>query len=201
MAALNYLAPMTERPRNYTYDPPPGVPRSNSVAETHVVPILSARPVAAEISLDREGFALLRHQSAVRDFYDDDEVRRDLLRGSRARAGRSDRCETRVHLRPHGAPPGARRGRSRAGHAAAAGDARARRPYREVGPAAGARLARRRGGGIAARPRAGDQSVAADPRAVARCAARGVRCACRWRRATWCRRTWCIATGSARPMA
>jgi len=74
-AALHYLAPMTERPRNYTYDPPPGVPRSNSVAETHVVPIRSARPIGVEISLDREGFALLHHQSAVRDFYDDDEVR------------------------------------------------------------------------------------------------------------------------------
>ena len=74
--ALNYLAPMTERPRNYTYDPPAGVPRSNSVAETHVVPILSVRPIAAEISLDREGFALVQHQSAVHDFYDDDEVRR-----------------------------------------------------------------------------------------------------------------------------
>lgn len=75
-AALNYLAPMTEHPRNYTYDPPPGVPRSNSVAETHVVPIHSARPVAAEITLDREGFALVHHDSAVRDFYDDAEVRR-----------------------------------------------------------------------------------------------------------------------------
>jgi hypothetical protein len=75
-AVLNYLAPMTERPRNYTYDPPPGVARSNSVAETHVVPIISARPVAAEITLDREGFALVQHQSAVRDFYDDAEVRR-----------------------------------------------------------------------------------------------------------------------------
>ncbi len=76
VAPLNYMAPMTERPRNYTYDPPPGVPRNNSVAETHVVPILSARPFVDEISLDREGFALLRHQSGVRDFYDDDEVRR-----------------------------------------------------------------------------------------------------------------------------
>jgi hypothetical protein len=75
-AALHYLAPMAERPRNYTYDPPPGVPRSNSEAETHVVPILSARPISAEITLDRQGFALLHHQSAVRDFYDDAEIRR-----------------------------------------------------------------------------------------------------------------------------
>ena len=76
MAPLNYLAPMAERPRNYTYDPPPGVPRSNSLAETHVVPILSARPITAEITLDREGFAVVHHDSAVRDFNDDDEVRR-----------------------------------------------------------------------------------------------------------------------------
>ena len=74
-AALNYLAPMTERPRNYTYDPPPGVARSNSVPETHIVPILSVRPVAGEVSLDREGFAVVHHQSAVRDFYNDAEVR------------------------------------------------------------------------------------------------------------------------------
>jgi hypothetical protein len=75
-AALNYLAPMTERPRNYTYDPPPGVPRSNTFPETHVVPILSVRPVVGEVSLDREGFAVVHHDSAVRDFYDDAEVRR-----------------------------------------------------------------------------------------------------------------------------
>ncbi|HEY1934605.1 MAG TPA: CmcJ/NvfI family oxidoreductase [Acetobacteraceae bacterium] len=75
-APLNYLAPMAERPHNYTYDPPPGVPRSNIAAETHVVPIYSARPFAADASLDRAGFALLHRQSAVRDFYDDDEVRR-----------------------------------------------------------------------------------------------------------------------------
>jgi hypothetical protein len=74
-AELRYLAPMTERPRNYTYDPPPGVPRSNTVHENHVVPIHDMRGIEAEVSLDREGFELLGHVSAVRDFYDDDEVR------------------------------------------------------------------------------------------------------------------------------
>jgi hypothetical protein len=75
-AQLNYLAPMAERPRNYTFDPPPGVPRSNSTHEAHTVAIHDARPLASEISLDREGFALLHQQSAVRDFWDEDEVRR-----------------------------------------------------------------------------------------------------------------------------
>ncbi len=75
-APLAYLAPMAERPRNYTYDPPPGVPRSNSTAETHVMPVFSVRPLERDISLDGEGFVLLRHNSIVRDFYDDEEVRR-----------------------------------------------------------------------------------------------------------------------------
>jgi hypothetical protein len=74
-ADLHYLGRMTERPRNYTYDPPPGVARSNTVSETHVVPIHDMRGIEAEISLDREGFELLGHVSAVRDFYDDQEVR------------------------------------------------------------------------------------------------------------------------------
>jgi hypothetical protein len=74
-AELHYLGRMTDRPRNYTYDPPPGVPRSNTVHETHIVPIYDLRPIEAQISLDREGFELLGHVSAVRDFYDDDEVR------------------------------------------------------------------------------------------------------------------------------
>ena len=74
-AALNYLAPMTERPRNYACEPPVGVPRSNTAPETHRVPIYDARPIASDVSLDREGFALLRHETAMRDFWDDDELR------------------------------------------------------------------------------------------------------------------------------
>jgi hypothetical protein len=39
------------------------------------VRIHDVRPIASEVSLDREGFAVLRHESAVRDFWDDDELR------------------------------------------------------------------------------------------------------------------------------
>jgi hypothetical protein len=73
---LHYLARMAERPRTYTYDPPEGVPRSNSTYEARRLPIHDARSLAAEISLDAEGFAVVRQRSAVRDFYDEDEVRR-----------------------------------------------------------------------------------------------------------------------------
>ncbi|HUC67270.1 MAG TPA: CmcJ/NvfI family oxidoreductase [Stellaceae bacterium] len=75
-AALNYLAPMTARPRNYACEPPAGVPRSNTAPESHTVPIYDVRPIASEIALDREGFTLLRHETAIRDFWDDDELRK-----------------------------------------------------------------------------------------------------------------------------
>jgi len=75
-AELHYLGRMTERPRNYTFDPPPGVAKSNIVSESHVVPIYDARVAAPGATLDDEGFAVLHHKSAVHDFYDKDELRR-----------------------------------------------------------------------------------------------------------------------------
>jgi hypothetical protein len=76
-ADLNYIAPQRDRPRTYTFEPPPaGEPKTNIVAEPHALPIHDLRPIAGSVSLDREGFALVRQNSAVRDFYDDDEVKR-----------------------------------------------------------------------------------------------------------------------------
>jgi hypothetical protein len=75
-ATLNYVAPMREQPFSYTYDPPPGMPRSNAVTDERLVPIYSARPVAFDVSLDREGFAVAPQKSAVADFDDEDELRR-----------------------------------------------------------------------------------------------------------------------------
>jgi hypothetical protein len=75
-AELNYLAPTPQRPRTYTYTPPEGVPQTTVVNEPHTVTISDARPILAELSLDREGFSLVRHRSAVGDFYDEEEVKR-----------------------------------------------------------------------------------------------------------------------------
>jgi len=74
-AELNYLVPMAEKPVNYTFEPPPGIPRHNGTYETHRLPIRNARSIAPNLSLDREGFALATHTSKVQDFYDDEEVR------------------------------------------------------------------------------------------------------------------------------
>jgi hypothetical protein len=77
-ADLNYLTSSPDRPRNYTYEPPSGEPRSNIVPEPHNVPIYDLRPISETLSLDREGFALVQQKSSMKDFYDfydDDEVR------------------------------------------------------------------------------------------------------------------------------
>ncbi|MEH2058007.1 MAG: CmcJ/NvfI family oxidoreductase [Nostoc sp.] len=75
-ANLTYLTPMAEKPFNYTYEPPAGIPRTNGTYQTHKLPIYNARSISKNISLDREGFAFTEHHSNVRDFYDEDEIRR-----------------------------------------------------------------------------------------------------------------------------
>jgi hypothetical protein len=74
-AGLNYIAPTTDRPRTYTFDPPAGVPRTTVDNQLHEVQISNARSILREVSLDTEGFELVHHRSAVRDFYDDNEVK------------------------------------------------------------------------------------------------------------------------------
>jgi hypothetical protein len=74
-ADLNYLTPGLDRPRTYTFEPPSGALRSNILPEPHSLPIHDVRPISQTVSLDREGFALVRQESSVKDFYDEDEVR------------------------------------------------------------------------------------------------------------------------------
>ena len=74
-AELNHLAPTPGKPRTYAFEPPPGEPKSTALPEPHNVPIFDARLIAGNLSLDREGFALVRHPTIVKDFYDDKEVR------------------------------------------------------------------------------------------------------------------------------
>jgi hypothetical protein len=75
-AELNYLAPTDNKPRTYALDPPAGEPKSTALPEPHNVPIFDGRSLADSISLDREGFALVRHPASVTNFYDDNEVRK-----------------------------------------------------------------------------------------------------------------------------
>jgi hypothetical protein len=74
-AELNYLVPSSTKPRTYAYDPPPGVPRTDMAPDPHRLPIRDVRRAASIVSLDREGFSLFRHRSAVRDFQDEETIR------------------------------------------------------------------------------------------------------------------------------
>jgi hypothetical protein len=75
-AELNYLAPMAERPRYYAYELRPDEPESNMRPEPHRLAVRDMRPALASFSLDRHGFAVVQKPSAVRNFADDDEIRR-----------------------------------------------------------------------------------------------------------------------------
>ena len=68
--AINYIAPMTERPRYYAND------HSRDVLslEPHTVKIEDLRGAADAPTLQREGFMLTPHRSAVADFMKSEDV-------------------------------------------------------------------------------------------------------------------------------
>ena len=75
-AALNYLAATGEKPVTYAYQPPPGVPWSTAEIEEHATVIHDLRPAASEFLLDDVGFQLLTHRSAVKNFWDEEDIKR-----------------------------------------------------------------------------------------------------------------------------
>src|SRR5215467_6106478 len=74
-ASVNYLADLSIKP--VTYNPPPGtgLPRRVGNYRDFKVRIHDARPIANDLSLDRQAFILTHQDTAMRDFYDQDEVR------------------------------------------------------------------------------------------------------------------------------
>src|SRR5215469_14761572 len=60
-----------EKPYAYTYKPPEGVAATNIKGEPRPVRIENLRVAAPHADLDVEGFQLVRHQSAVADFWDE----------------------------------------------------------------------------------------------------------------------------------
>src|SRR5258708_35981910 len=72
---LNYLADRNDAPITYTYQPPPGVAARSGNYAKYSVAIHNARAVLSNLSLDRQGFAVAHQQTAVANFYDENEVR------------------------------------------------------------------------------------------------------------------------------
>jgi hypothetical protein len=73
-AALAYLAPTTECPHNYMYEPPAGTAQENCKYRVSPVWIEDARAMASP-SIHAEGFELWDAPSAVTDFTDQDAIR------------------------------------------------------------------------------------------------------------------------------
>ena len=73
---LQFLATADETPIALVSEPGHGPDKQSGTTVAHDVVIDDARALAEPLDLDRQGFAAMRHPTAVRDFYDDDEVRR-----------------------------------------------------------------------------------------------------------------------------
>jgi hypothetical protein len=75
-ALLNYSVDTGEKPASYG-----GISSAESDKkrtgkyQEHKMPIYDGRSVADQLSLEREGFILVRHETKVKDFYDGTEVR------------------------------------------------------------------------------------------------------------------------------
>ena len=75
-ASLNYISEFSEKPVYYAFDPPAGIARQTGKFAPHSLPIQNGRTILDELSLDKHGFELIRHETSVIDFYDRDEVQR-----------------------------------------------------------------------------------------------------------------------------
>lgn len=75
-ALLNYLADTTETPESYggVNQSVADQKRKGKYAE-HRMAIYNGRAIVDQLSLEREGFILVQHETKIKNFYDDDEVR------------------------------------------------------------------------------------------------------------------------------
>ena len=71
-SSVNYLGDMDELPVFYSEN----VQNNNLNLEEHRIRVQDARPLRAQLDLEREGFRLVDHASAMHDWRDADEVQR-----------------------------------------------------------------------------------------------------------------------------
>ena len=71
---LTFIRPQNTKPVFHSSALTGGIPEVFFEVEEHTVPIGDMREIADTLSIDREGFELMRHTTAVEDLYDDDAV-------------------------------------------------------------------------------------------------------------------------------
>jgi hypothetical protein len=78
-ASLNFIRRQDSKPTFHSSALTGGAPKKFYDTEAHTVAISDMREIAEDLSVDREGFELLQHATAVKDLYDDDTVKRAYL--------------------------------------------------------------------------------------------------------------------------
>ena len=74
-AVLNYAVDTGEKPVTHTAVLNSTPALRTGKHEAHRAMIHNGRPIAQELSLEREGFVFVRHDTGVADFYDEEELR------------------------------------------------------------------------------------------------------------------------------
>ena len=74
-ASLTYLVDTGEKPVSYSAGPGSTPVQHKGRYEEHTVTIHNGRLIRDRLSLDREGFVFINHETKVSDFYDEDQVR------------------------------------------------------------------------------------------------------------------------------
>ena len=75
IATLNFIRPQDAKPAFQSAALTGGAPKLFFEMEPHTVTIAEMRDIADTLSLDREGFRLLRYPTAVGDLYDDEAIK------------------------------------------------------------------------------------------------------------------------------
>ena len=75
-AEVNYIIKTGVKPVTYIFEPGSRLTERDGTVEPYPVTIRDARPFRDRFTLEREGFMLVERETGVRDFYDDEEVRR-----------------------------------------------------------------------------------------------------------------------------
>jgi len=68
---LNFAERGAEKAYTYTYTPPEGVPATNITTHAQTVKLDNARDLASGLDVDVQGFQIVSHHTAVRDFWDE----------------------------------------------------------------------------------------------------------------------------------
>ena len=76
IAGISYVQPSAEPLYNYMYELTDGTPQHNCKYEVHPVRITDARSLSTPASVHREGFELWDAPSRIRNFREDEEVKR-----------------------------------------------------------------------------------------------------------------------------